>query len=121
MIVITEHRTGLLTRFQESAHDTPTRNPWHLSCGKARSGTSRARANCQQLHHWTLNLPERLASHENGHGSRLLTVAKAAGIGFTLARTTTGTRHTERAIKNAGGQVRYCPLCTPKPWKGRWA
>jgi predicted GIY-YIG superfamily endonuclease len=70
---------------------------------------------------WTLNLADRLASHENGHGSRLLAVARAAGIGFTLARTTTGTRHTERAIKNAGGQVRYCPLCTPKPWKGRWA
>jgi predicted GIY-YIG superfamily endonuclease len=70
---------------------------------------------------WTLNLAERLHAHENGHGARLLAVARAAGIGFTLARTTTGDRRKERAIKNAGGQVRYCPLCTPTPWKGRWA
>jgi predicted GIY-YIG superfamily endonuclease len=70
---------------------------------------------------WALNLADRLAAHEQGRGSRLLAVAKAAGIGFTLARTTTGDRFKERAIKNAGGQVRYCPLCTSQPRKGRWA
>ncbi len=70
---------------------------------------------------WTLNLADRLAAHEQGNGSRLLAVAKAAGIGFTLARTAHGDRHKERAIKNAGGQVRYCPLCTSRPRKGRWA
>lgn len=70
---------------------------------------------------WTKNLAERLAEHANGHGSRLLAVAHAEGITFTLARTTTGTRHKERAIKNAGGQVRYCPLCTPRPLNGVWS
>jgi predicted GIY-YIG superfamily endonuclease len=70
---------------------------------------------------WTTNLATRLAAHENGAGSRLLAVAKAAGITFTLARTTTGTRRKERAIKDAGGQVRYCPVCTPKPLNGVWS
>jgi predicted GIY-YIG superfamily endonuclease len=70
---------------------------------------------------WTLNLAERLAAHSHGSGSRLVEVISGAGISFALARTTTGTRDKERAIKNAGGQVRYCPLCTPQPRKGRWA
>jgi hypothetical protein len=70
---------------------------------------------------WALNLTERLAAHSHGSGSRLIEVISRAGIGFILARTITGTRDKERAIKNAGGQVRYCPLCTPKPRKGRWA
>jgi predicted GIY-YIG superfamily endonuclease len=70
---------------------------------------------------WTDNLPERLARHQAGHGSRLIAVITAAGITFTLARTCPGDRHRERAIKNAGGAVRYCPICTPKPWNGWWS
>jgi predicted GIY-YIG superfamily endonuclease len=70
---------------------------------------------------WTDNLPERLARHRHGQGARLMAVVRQAGIGFTLARTTSGNRDQERAIKNAGGAVRYCPLCTPKPFNGRWS
>jgi hypothetical protein len=40
---------------------------------------------------------------------------------FTLVRICEGTRRTERAIKNAGGAVRYCPVCTPCPRNGRWS
>ena len=58
--------------------------------------------------------------HANGHGARLVAVIWHAGIGFTLIRICEGTRHTERAIKNAGGAVRYCPACTPRPWNGHW-
>jgi predicted GIY-YIG superfamily endonuclease len=70
---------------------------------------------------WTDNLAARLAAHHKGQGARLMAVIKQAGIGFTLARTTTGDRHKERAIKNAGGAVRYCPICTPNPWNGWWS
>ena len=70
---------------------------------------------------WTDNLAHRLARHEQGHGARLLAVIRQAGIGFTLARTIAGDRHQERAIKNAGGAVRYCPICTPKPRNGQWS
>jgi predicted GIY-YIG superfamily endonuclease len=69
---------------------------------------------------WTEDLLDRLPRHASGQGARLMTVIYHAGIGFTLARTCEGTRHTERAIKNAGGAVRYCPLCTPRPLNGRW-
>ena len=70
---------------------------------------------------WTGDdVPVRLERHATGRGARLMTVIHQAGIGFILARLCEGTRDTERAIKNAGGAVRYCPLCTPRPWNGHW-
>ena len=69
---------------------------------------------------WTEDLLDRLDQHAVGCGARLMGVVSRAGIGFVLARTCEGTRATERAIKNAGGAVRYCPLCTPKPRNGHW-
>lgn len=69
---------------------------------------------------WTEDLLDRLDRHARGWGARLTTVISQAGIGFTLARTCEGTRATERSIKNSGGAVRYCPLCTPRPWNGHW-
>ncbi len=69
---------------------------------------------------WTDNLTNRLADHQHGNGARLIAVIRHAGIGFTLARTCTGDRTRERAIKRAGGPLRYCPLCTTHPWTGRW-
>jgi predicted GIY-YIG superfamily endonuclease len=69
---------------------------------------------------WTEDLIERLGCHASGRGARLMTVIYHAGIGFTLARIREGTRRTERAIKNAGGASRYCPLCTPHPRNGHW-
>lgn len=69
---------------------------------------------------WTEDLPDRLELHASGHGARLMAVIRHAGIGFILTRVCEGTRHTERAIKNSGGAVRYCPLCSPRPWNGHW-
>lgn len=69
---------------------------------------------------WAEDLQERLRQHACGHGARLTAVVLQAGITFSLARIAPGTRHTERAIKNQGGAVRYCPLCTPRPLNGRW-
>ena len=66
---------------------------------------------------WTDDLLDR---HATGYGARLVAVIWAAGIGFTLVRICEGTRRTERAIKNAGGAVRYCPVCTPRPRNGHW-
>jgi predicted GIY-YIG superfamily endonuclease len=60
---------------------------------------------------WTENLPARLAEHRSGHGARLMTVIKACGIDWTLARTWTGTRALERRLKDRGGHARICPLC----------
>lgn len=69
---------------------------------------------------WTEDLLERLDRHARGCGARLMNVISQAGIGFVLVRTCEGTRDTERAIKNQGGAVRYCPLCTSRPWNGPW-
>jgi predicted GIY-YIG superfamily endonuclease len=60
---------------------------------------------------WTLDLHARLADHAAGRGACLLEVIRNAGIGFTLARTWTGTRSRERALKRQGGASRRCPLC----------
>ena len=64
---------------------------------------------------WTTNLPARLAEHATGHGARLLAVITQAGIGWHLARTWPGTRHTERGLKRQGGASRRCPLCGVHP------
>src|SRR5689334_5353892 len=64
---------------------------------------------------WTTDLVARLAEHAAGHGARLLAVVKAAGIGWTLARTWTGTRARERALKRQGGASRHCPICGVHP------
>lgn len=60
---------------------------------------------------WAADVPARLALHEAGHGARLMAVIKAAGIGFTLARTWPGTRGRERQLKRQGGAARRCPIC----------
>jgi predicted GIY-YIG superfamily endonuclease len=69
---------------------------------------------------WTDDLFDRLDTHAQGHGARLVAVIWQAGIGFTLIRICEGTRRTERAIKNAGGAVGYCPACTPRRRNGHW-
>jgi anti-sigma regulatory factor (Ser/Thr protein kinase)/predicted GIY-YIG superfamily endonuclease len=66
---------------------------------------------------WARDLNARLSEHEHGTGARLLQVAKAAGIGWTVARTWDGDRYRERQLKKQGGRSRMCPACkhpTPK-------
>lgn len=60
---------------------------------------------------WTTDLAARLAEHAAGRGARLLAVIQAAGIGWRLARTWTGSRNRERALKRQGGASRRCPIC----------
>lgn len=70
---------------------------------------------------WTSDLPARIAAHSSGQGARLVEVFRDEGIGFVVARTVRGDRRLERAIKNAGGSVRYCPLCSTRPLNGKWS
>ena len=106
---------------QGSASDTPSGVSCHLTCDKQRPYPARARTNCRQVQHWTEDLLHRLDRHAADNGARLVEVIWQAGIGFTLIRICEGTRRTERAIKNAGGAVRYCPACTPRPRNGHWS
>ena len=67
---------------------------------------------------WTTDLTARLAEHAAGHGARLPAVVRSAGIGWRLARTWTGGRAVERALKRQGGASRRCPLCGVTPRTG---
>ena len=66
--------------------------------------------------------PSRLNYHANGtSGVAIVNAFLARGYGFEVARQRPGTKADERRIKNAGGQARYCPLCTRNPRDGVWA
>lgn len=61
---------------------------------------------------WALDIDARLAAHRGGSGARLMSVVKAEGIGWVLARTWHGVdRNFERRLKNRGGASRICPVC----------
>lgn len=60
---------------------------------------------------WASNLDGRLKHHANGSGATLLRHVRNAGIGWTLARTWSGDRNRERALKKQGGASRHCPIC----------
>jgi hypothetical protein len=60
-------------------------------------------------------LQHRLRQHEQGQGSRLLAVVKAAGGAWHITRTWPGTtRAFERRLKDGAQVPRYCPDCTPE-------
>jgi predicted GIY-YIG superfamily endonuclease len=53
----------------------------------------------------------RLKHHRAGTGARLLAVATAAGVTWSLARVwPDGDRNFERSLKSHSG-TRYCPIC----------
>lgn len=58
------------------------------------------------------DLAARLEQHSAGHGARLMTVIKDAGITWTLARTWQGGRRLERRIKNRKEAPALCPICS---------
>lgn len=65
---------------------------------------------------WALDLDARIAQHRGGYGSRLLSVIKDEGIGWSVARTWAGVdRNYERSLKRRGGASRCCPMCGVKP------
>ena len=61
----------------------------------------------------TDDLTARLHQHATGRGARLLAVASAAGIHWTLVRAWPGDRTRERKLKNHHRRA-LCPLCTPR-------
>jgi hypothetical protein len=114
--VIADDCTGIPTRLQGSASDTPVRLPRRLTCDKERPAPARPRTNCRKVQQWTArNVKRRLAEHEAGRGARLLAVVREAGIGWQLARLWPGGRARERQIKRQGGHARHCPLCGVTP------
>jgi hypothetical protein len=64
---------------------------------------------------WAADLDSRLTEHAAGNGARPPAAVRTAGIGWTLARTWTGTHARERQLKRQGGASRRCPLCGVQP------
>ncbi len=61
---------------------------------------------------FTDNMERRLHEHElTSRGAKLLQVASAAGIKFTIARTWDGDRKLERKLKNRKKSSSLCPIC----------
>lgn len=61
---------------------------------------------------WAKDLTNRLHLHATGQGARLTSVVRAAGIGWSVARTWDNVdRYFERRQK-ARGAARHCPICT---------
>jgi predicted GIY-YIG superfamily endonuclease len=69
---------------------------------------------------WSQNTDSRVAHHADGTGANLTALISALGLVIVVARTVPGTKQDEYRIKSAGGQTRYCPLCTEAPRLGVW-
>jgi hypothetical protein len=111
---MTRNCTGLPTPFQESASDTPARPPRHLTCTKARTGTTPRQTNCRKIQHFTPDLEARLDKHLRGQGARITQVLKERGIGWDVVAVWPGNRQVENALK-LHSATRICPACTPSP------
>jgi hypothetical protein len=66
----------------------------------------------------TPDLARRLAEHLRDSDVKIMAAVRAAGIGWTLARTWPGGRDRERQLKRQGGASRHCPLCGVRPRGG---
>jgi predicted GIY-YIG superfamily endonuclease len=60
------------------------------------------------------DLDARLERHAAGNGARMLAVCRERGITWTLARTWTGDRRFERALKRRKNAPLLCPVCNPQ-------
>jgi predicted GIY-YIG superfamily endonuclease len=68
---------------------------------------------------YTTDLQARLQLHRAGGGARLLQVITRAGIGWTVARTWSGSRALERRLKRQGGASRRRPICRTERRRSR--
>jgi hypothetical protein len=57
------------------------------------------------------NVVSRLAKHQKAPDAKIMAAVKAAGIGWTLARTWDGGRERERQLKAQKQGPRLCPVC----------
>ena len=79
----------------------------------AKLGSSHPRGGAQHyVGFTTLTVAERLATHRDGRGAKLLAAAVQRGIGFDVVRTWDGGRETEKRIKAQRNARRMCPTCS---------
>ena len=99
------------------AFDEPVGHAWHY---RGWTGDARTRTWRLGLRSDSRRLPKRLRKHAEGRGARLLAVARARGIGWTLADFRPGDRNEERRLKNSGAYCRRdCMFCKADMPHGR--
>jgi predicted GIY-YIG superfamily endonuclease len=59
----------------------------------------------------TGDLDQRLATHREGRGAKILAAANERGIPYDVVRTWEGGRDVERQLKNHHNAPRLCPRC----------
>ena len=107
----------------------------HLSrpIGRARNAQERAayglpprigpyRPHARHYLGWSPALDTRLNAHQNGsaRAARLIQVACAEGISFTLARVWRGSRRDEKRLKGYHNGPQLCPFCREAPVNVCW-
>jgi hypothetical protein len=91
----------------------------HLTCTKARPGTTPRQTNCRKIQQTTAaeRLDEHVEEHRQGRAAVLTAVAQQAGLDFKVTRTWPGGHAKERQLKTRSGAL-YCPDCSPHPQPG---
>jgi len=68
---------------------------------------------CQHYIGFTINLPQRMALHQSGHGARITSIAVKKGIRWEVVRVwEDGDKEIERRLKKSGPAKKYCKLCS---------
>ena len=76
-----------------------------------RLGSDHPNGGAQHYLGTTINLPQRLESHREGRGARILAAAVERGIGFDVVRTWEGGREEEKRLKAFHNAPKFCPVC----------
>ena len=120
-LVISEDCTGMPTRIQGSASDTPTRLSSYLTCYKGRPAPARARTNCRQVQQFgperTGGAAARVVDQAAGGpaAARLMQVQHESGGTFRIGRVWRGvTREREVRVKESSA-AKYCLICRGQP------
>lgn len=75
---------------------------------------------CQHYIGSTDDLAERLERHRSGNGARLVEVATARGISFSVVRVWQGERGDEKRLKAWAKGPKLCPICSENPLNPRF-
>lgn len=84
----------------------------YLVCLDRPLGSDHPRGQGRHYVGMSTNLAQRIATHREGRGARMLAAAVQRGISFEVVRTWPGGREMEKRIKAQHNARRYCPRCT---------
>jgi hypothetical protein len=84
----------------------------YLVCLDQPLGSSHPLGSARHYLGTTINLDQRLATHREGRGARMLAAANQRGIAYDVVRVWPGGRETEKRLKAQRNAPRMCPRCS---------